>query len=63
MIRLLRLDEAVHRKEDGAVRFDDLASIFRSAFDGHLTLVNSSLDKLHGKKRRTKEKVSVLLEP
>ena len=24
----------IHREEDGAVRFDDLASIFRSEFDG-----------------------------
>ena len=30
MIRLLRHDDAVHREEDGAVRFEDLASIFRS---------------------------------
>ena len=34
MIRLLRHDESVHRDEVGAVRFDDLASIFRSEFDG-----------------------------
>ena len=30
MIRLLRHDDTVHRKEDGAVRFEDLASVFRS---------------------------------
>ena len=29
-----RNDESVHREEDGAVRFDDLASIFRSEIDG-----------------------------
>ena len=36
MIRLLRHDESVHREEDGAVRFDDVASIFRSEFGGTL---------------------------
>ena len=30
MIRLLRPDDSVNREDDGAVRFDDLASIFRS---------------------------------
>ena len=30
MIRLLRYDESVHQEEDGAVRFNDVASIFRS---------------------------------
>ena len=34
MIRLLRHDESIHQEEDGAVRFDDVASIFRSEFDG-----------------------------
>ena len=34
MIRLLRHDESFHREEDEAIRFDDLASIFRSEFDG-----------------------------
>ena len=32
MIRLLRHDDSVHREEDGAVRFDDLAELFRSRF-------------------------------
>ena len=30
MIRLLRHDDSIHREEDGAVRFEDLASVFRS---------------------------------
>ena len=30
MIRYLRHDDTVHREEDGAVRFEDLASMFRS---------------------------------
>ena len=34
MIRLLRLDDTIHREDDGAVRCDDMASIFRSEFDG-----------------------------
>ena len=34
MIRLLQHDESVHREDDGAVRFDDLASTLRSEFDG-----------------------------
>ena len=34
MIRILPHDESTHREEDGAVRFEDLASIFRSEFDG-----------------------------
>ena len=33
MIRLLRYDDTVHR-EDGAVRFDDLAELFKSRFAG-----------------------------
>ena len=34
IIRLLRHDDSLRREEDGAVRFDDLASIFWSEFDG-----------------------------
>ena len=30
MIRLLRHDDSINRQEDGAERFEDLASIFRS---------------------------------
>ena len=32
IIRLLRDDESVHREEDGAVRFDHLAELFKSRF-------------------------------
>ena len=34
MIRLLRHDDTVHREDDGAVRFDDLAEKFKVKFDG-----------------------------
>ena len=34
MIRLLRHDDTVHREDDGAVRFDDLAEKFKEKFDG-----------------------------
>ena len=33
MISLLWRDESVHREEDGAVRFDDLAELFKSRFE------------------------------
>ena len=62
MIRLPRRDESVHREEDGAVRFDDLASIFRSEFDG-TALVNSSLDKLLSKKEEDKRKGFSTMRP
>ena len=32
MIRSLRHDDSVHREEDGAVRFDDLAALFKPSF-------------------------------
>ena len=63
MVILLRHDESVHREEDGAVRFDDLAG-FKSKFDGTLQwTTNKRLDNFSRKGRRTKENVSVLLEP
>ena len=34
MIRLLRHDDPVHREADGAVRFDDLAELFKSRCAG-----------------------------
>ena len=33
MIRLLRHDDTIHRADDGAVRFDDLAELFKAKFD------------------------------
>ena len=33
MIRLRRHDESVHREEDGAVRFDELAELCKSSFE------------------------------
>ena len=62
MIRLLRHDESVPREDDGAVRFDALAELFKSRLDG------TSQWTVHAwiffsKSRRTEEKVSMLLEP
>ena len=39
-IRLLRHDDSIHREEDGAVRSEELASIFRSKieFTSHLSI-------------------------
>ena len=54
MIRLLRHDDSIHREDDGAVRFEDLASIFRSSPD---------MAKLLAERRRSKEKIPILLEP
>ena len=34
MIILLRHDDTVHREDDGAVRFDDLAELYKSRFAG-----------------------------
>ena len=33
VIRLLRHDDTVHREDDGAVRFDNLAELFKSKFE------------------------------
>ena len=63
MISLLWRDESVHREEDGVVRFDDLAELFKSRFCGYLALGKSSLEKFLGKRRRAKEKDSMLFEP
>ena len=34
IIRLLRRGDTVHREDDGAVRFDDLAGKFKAKIDG-----------------------------
>ena len=34
MIRLLRHDDTVHREDDGAVRLENLAELFKAKFDG-----------------------------
>ena len=62
MIRLLRHDDTVHREDDGAVRFDDLAEKFKAKFDGTsqwsieawITFLSKGGDR---------RKVSILLEP
>ena len=52
MIRLLRHDDSVNREEDGAVKFQDLASIYRSRImsSSHWS-VNSNMAKLFAKRR------------
>ena len=57
MIRLLRHDPSNPREDDGAVRFDDIIEEFNAKFDG------TCLDNFSGKRRRTKEKIPILLEP
>ena len=57
MIRLLRHDDTLHREDDGAVRFDDLAELFKLRLQV-LRTCKSSLDQLPGKRRRTEEKVA-----
>ena len=62
MIRLLRHDDTVYREDDGAVRFDDLAELFKSRFTGTLHWSIEAWISFLAKKRRTEQKVSVLLE-
>ena len=62
MITLLRYDETIPREDDGAVRFDALIEKFKVKFDGTSQwTVHAWITFLT--KRRTKEKVSILLEP
>ena len=63
MIRLLRHDDTVHREDDGAVRFDDLAALSKAKFASASQWSIEAWDHLRGSRRRTEEKVSVLLEP
>ena len=50
-------------KDDGAVRFDDLAEKFKAKFDGTSQWSIEAWTSFLGKRRRKKEEVSVLLEP
>ena len=55
MIRRLRHDDTVHREDDGAVSFDDLADLFKSRFAGtHCSIeaLISFLAKGGGPKKR-----------
>ena len=61
MIRLLRHDDTIHWKDDGAVRFDDREG--RSRQSWWFAMASWSLDNFPGKRRGTEEEVSVLLEP
>ena len=40
MTRLLRHNDTVHREDDGAVRYEDLAELFKSRFWVYFALVN-----------------------
>ena len=63
-IRLLRHCDTVHRENDGAVIFDDLAEKFKAKFDGTLPWSIESLDNFPGRRRRTEEKgFSTALNP
>ena len=59
MIRLLRHDDTVDREEDGAARFEDLASIFRS----RNASTSQNMAELLAKRRWSQEKIPVLREP
>ena len=63
MIRLLRHDGSVHREDEGAVRIDDLAEMFKSRFAATSHWPIQAWISYLAKGGRTKEKVSVLLEP
>ena len=56
IIRLLRHDESVHRKEDGVVRFDNLAELFKSRFCGYFALGQFKLGKASWEKEEGKRK-------
>ena len=53
MIRLMRHDDAAPREDDGAVKCQDLASIF--------ALVNSNMAKFLAKRRWNQKKIPMLL--
>ena len=55
--------QLVHREDDGAVRFDDLAETFKARFDGSWQRSIEAWITFLAKKRRTEDKVSVMLEP
>ena len=61
MIRLLRHDDTVHREDDEAVRIDDLAEKFKAKFDGTAKWPIEAWITFLAKRRKTEEKVSVLL--
>ena len=63
MISLLRHDDSVHREDDGAARFDDIMKKHQGKVRWYFAMVNQRLDNLSAKGRRTKEKISLLIEP
>ena len=63
MIRLLRHGDSVHREDDGAVRFDDLAELLKSRFAATSPWSIQAWISFLAEGGRTKEEVSVLLEP
>ena len=63
MIRLFRHDDTVHREADGSVGFHGLAEKFKAKFDGTSQWTVEAWIAFLAKRRRTEEKVSILLEP
>ena len=61
MIRLVRCDKTIQFIEKKTEQKD--LTIWHNCLGHGLRLASSSLDKLLDKRRRTKEKVSILLEP
>ena len=63
MIRFLRHDDTVHREDDGAVRFDDLAELFKSRSAGTSYWSIQAWISFSTKGGRPRKRFSVLLEP
>ena len=62
MTRLLRHDRTVPREIDGGVPFDDVMEECRKQkFDSGFAMVTQRLEIYSGKRRRSQEKVSILL--
>ena len=61
-IKLLRYDDTVLREADGTVKFQDVASGYRSSF-GIFALVDSNMAELFAKRRWSQEEIPVLRGP
>ena len=60
---MLRHDDTVHREDDGAVRFDDLAEKFKAKFDGTSQWYIGAWITFLATRGATEEEVSILFEP
>ena len=63
IIRLLRHHPSIPREDDGAVRFDEIIKEFKAKFGGTSQWSIDDWTSFLAKRRKTKEKVSILLEP